>query len=306
MIVRSVLFVLLVLGLTACSKKKAPAPVEAPGQPDAPKQNPTYDLKLRGQREGDRTLVARTRTGTTNQNVGGKESDRKLDYGYEFTEVVLQTTPGSRKPTKLTRHYTKAWTIPNDGVGALLTRAYAGKTVSIEKGGTPDAGYTYRTDGADLSAGDRDEFHREFDKPERDDIGVLLPAKPVAVGETWTPDVSRTVRAVYGPLPFPVDVEKSKVTATLKRIELKNKQTWAAVEVKVAIYYAGWPDPSERLLAAPQLAEVTIHAVVGGTADEGTTTVKTAGDITIVNPAGAVLLRVVSDSTENEVRTPQR
>lgn len=304
MVSRISLLGLLIICHLGCSKASGPSTPEEPTPQPPPPGALTYNLKIRNSQEGDRATVIRSRKGTSTQNFAGKVTTRKLDYQYEFTETVERIAAGLPKPAKITRTYSTAWKVPNDGVGAVATHSYSGKTVVIERPENADS-YRYLIDGMAISGRDLDEFQREFDKVQRADIRVLLPEKPVAVGESWAPDFAQTVRAVFGSLPFEADPQKSKATGTLKSVDRKDGQLWGTIDVKTTYYFADKPQYAGLVLTEPQIADVTIHAVVDGSANTLKTTMKNTGTITMNDPrVGQV--KVMVDVAEEETRTPQK
>jgi hypothetical protein len=224
--VPSVLFVPLVLFVTACSKKAdAPGPDGGAPRPEPrgvdSDPNAAYTLRVRDIQEGDKTEVVRYES--TNQTQrGGTSTTEKLEERLEYTEHIIQMPKGAPLPTRLTRTYTIAQ--KSDKAGAMQPLPFQDKTVAIEKRG---ATYSFKVDGKLLPGTDSAGPAEEFRPANKASIEMLMPDRPVRLGDEWS--VDRAVLQAFGGVPPNADFAKSKLTARLARAYTLDGKQWGQI-----------------------------------------------------------------------------
>lgn len=96
-----------------------------------------------------------------------------------YTSETLAVKDGAKKPTKLKRVYEKA---EESKDGNITKLPLDGKTITIEKKGDK---YTFLyADGKAVDGNARELLDKEFNNKE-DDIGDLIPKRPLKAGESW-------------------------------------------------------------------------------------------------------------------------
>jgi len=220
-----VVFVLLVLSITACSRK-----ADTPGPEGGPRPEPrgvdsdlnaTYTLQVREIQEGDRTEVLRHES-TTQTRRGTNGGTDKLERRLEYNEHIEQMPRGAPLPSRLTRTYRVAQ--KSEKSGSLQPLPFQGKTVAIEKRG---AAFSFKVDGKTMPRTDSAELEEEFRQADKVKIEALLPGRPVRVGEEWS--VDRAVLRAFGAQSADVDFSKSTLTARLARAYTLDGKQWGQI-----------------------------------------------------------------------------
>lgn len=160
------------------------------GTASTPASEPTYTIKLKEQPEAGKSVVLKShhRTIVTFKQFdeeGLLLSDTKTERVEEeiCTKTVLES--GKDRPRKYKKSYEKA--LLGDGVREN-PRSYQGRTILFELQGDR---YQVREEGEpNLKPRDREELEAKAnDKEGKGDLDqILLPGKPVKVGETWNVD----------------------------------------------------------------------------------------------------------------------
>src|SRR5262249_15115622 len=126
---------------------------------------------------------------------GAKEEKKDKVTVRAYRETVLEKAEG-KKATKLRREYEKARVKEK---GKERTLPYEGKTVLIEKKGDK---YEFEIEGGKpLTGKDAEELEKEFNEHTIDAAKLdklMLPPKPVAVGESWKIDAAAVVKELLG------------------------------------------------------------------------------------------------------------
>jgi hypothetical protein len=220
-----VLFVVLALFLTACSKKAEPpdgAPAPEPRGVDSD-PNAVYSLKIRPVQKGDKTEVVR-RESSAEVRRGGANETLKLGKHFEYSEHILEMPEGAPLPTRLTRDYKVAQKIMDPKAGELKPLAFEGKTVAIAKRG---AFYQYTVDGKPLAQPETIELDAEFRDAEKVKIDTLLPEGPVKIGERWP--VRREILQAFGTVSADTDFSKSSLSAVFTRAYTLDGKQWGQI-----------------------------------------------------------------------------
>jgi hypothetical protein len=189
-----------------------------------------YSINLKRPGPGD--MVQETRTEKTTSkvtiNVNGMDQvkEEAATTRSEYTAEVIERPAGAKKPTKLKRTYETAEITKN---GEKQDLGLAGKTVLIEKKGDE---YSFQlTDGTELSSRAAELLGKEFNKDKSTD-DVLLPRKPVKVGESWKLAVADLAKGLSGG-GMAIDAARSTATATLNKVYDKDGHRFGVIEVKM-------------------------------------------------------------------------
>jgi hypothetical protein len=216
----------------------------------------------------------------------------------EYTETVLEFTPGADRATRLTRAYKVAQRTgekagPRPAKPKTRAASYQGKTVTIEK--TP-AGYTFKVDGKDLPAAEANEFRTEFGRDPKARPEDQLPTGPVRLDEAWTPGPV-ALKAVAAEVRWPVDVEKSRITGKLTRVYAEGGRQFGVIAFRTELAVGGGQGPTGSLTV-----EVTVDTAIDGSATGGTTRKNITG--TLTGRQGGVELQVVLDVHREQKMRP--
>jgi hypothetical protein len=180
-----------------------------------PAADDKVELKDYKSKVGDRVRVTdddRTTTRTVIE-VAGKR-DEKVERSSKLTVYVSETLAvkdGEKKAVKIRRVYEKVEEVKD---GKTTKLPLDGKTVVIEKKGDKYT-FTY-DDGKSVDGKPLETLDKEFNKPDEDDeIENFIPRRPLKVGETWTMDKEKLVRAMTKEKD-PFEIDKKKVIGTGK------------------------------------------------------------------------------------------
>ena len=261
----------------------------------------TYAIKVKTSGKGDVGIFAKEENEANNSVIlkDGKviqEPKEITKRSAKYKEEILEKQ-GDKAATKLRRMYEKATVAGADG--AAKNEVYAGKTVLIEvKDGKP----SFRIEGgAELSYKEVPSLVKEFAKGDDDNAKMnelLLPKKPVAVGESWSID-KEVIKKLLGKADGLVgDPAKGTATGKLVKAYKKGGRQYGVLQYEIAI-------PVDKLaglqFAAGTRLPLTLTAdvCIDGSADAGTVSVRFAikGEATA---PGGILVRfdVVNTSVE--------
>ncbi len=205
--------------------------------PLAPAQE-KYTIKLRVTDEDEPELVERTETesgGPSIIDMQGKATplktvDTKIRYVYR--ETLLDRPSLARPPVKLKRHYTTAETTTD---GKTTTLPLQGKTVLIEKKG---ARYHFQVEGGGELAGPAAApLDQEFNKKQLTDmVRVLVPARAVAVGDTWKIDAGLLTAAMKAvPGDFAIDPTGVTITGKLLKAYRQDGKQFGVLRLEIVV-----------------------------------------------------------------------
>lgn len=213
-------------------------PLSMPAAAEAPA---TYDLALEApDLAGQATRIVETRKMTIKFTMlkDGKQlvsQTDTTDESFEATRTVLAVSGTDSISEKLA--FSKATHLVD---GKKASYPFEGKTVLVKY--DPATGTTYACeDGTALSPEDSKAL-AEFRKPneveaESKDSNPLIPKTPVAVGESWSPDVIAVgMEMLQLSSSSAIDAAKSSSKITLAKVKAKNGVPMAQVKGNVSIF----------------------------------------------------------------------
>jgi len=265
---------LLIATLLGCSKATPVTPLghhPNSGIVEATDPNVTYTIKLHRPAKGDKSTVAKSRSGSMTATTANSTQKQEEKSRYEYVETISDTDPDAVRPSKVSRAYSIAETTNQKGEMQQLT--YTGKTVTIEK---YLEGYKYAADGKSLPVAEQLELNNDFTSGQGN-IEAMLPKSPVKVGESWTVDLS-AIKALAGNLPFPYHKEKSNITGKLLRAYTRDGRQWGVIEWKIVVVFDTVTTNGSPIKGSLPTT-VTMDAVIDGSARAGKTTITMQGTI---------------------------
>jgi hypothetical protein len=202
---------------------------------------------------------------TDSQGNSLKNKEDSKTQTMVYRETLLQKRPGERKASKLRRHYEKASAKTGDDSRAL---PYEEKNVLIEK---KRDHYVFQIEGGEeLTGQDAEELDREFNKQGEGaspDINkIMLPRKPVRVGESWTFPTEVLVRDLEKSAPMEFDAAGAKGSARLTRVYDRDGRRFGVIEYRFALPLKAFKTGADR---APieEGASMVLTASVDGCID---------------------------------------
>lgn len=154
-------------------------------------------------------------------DAAGKVVEEKHSNGSEnfvYTQTILEKPDKDKPPTRVRRQYERAEKKDDDKTTRM---GFHGKTVLIEK---KEGKWHFRyEDGPELALEDTMMVYRDFHDHETvqgqaDAHKMLLPKKPVKVGETWPLDAETIAKRREKALLFKLDAAKAVGKGKLQRV----------------------------------------------------------------------------------------
>lgn len=227
----------------------------------------TYTIKLNYRADAGKSYVVKD-TDTASNSVTVSDADGKVlqqQKSKTEDEAVYTTTiieKGDKRPTKFKRAYEKASRTTD---GKKAARPFEGRTVLFE---LKDGKYQVSAEGTPaIDQGALDELAEKVNGTDDGDE-ILLPKKPVKVGDKWALDAKAMEKSFAKDGKMALDPEKSKGEGTLVKVYLKDGKQYGVVEytIKLAIKSAG-----EVKFEAPATMDVkaTMDAVIDGSSGAG-------------------------------------
>ena len=185
----------------------------------------------RSTRDRRRRLESISVTGADGSVI--QEKKQTTNDTAKFKEEILEGKPGQH-PIKIERTYTDASTRSED---VSKKHAYDHKTVLIEK---KDDGYHFTINGKELKGEEAGDLPETFkaDKPTDQDMDKLMvPQKPVGVGESWTIDGKKLTK-LFGDeekVAKAFDLSKAKATGKLLKAYKKDGHQFGVLEYKIEV-----------------------------------------------------------------------
>ena len=146
----------------------------------------------------------------------------------KFREEVLEKEPGKRA-TRIRRIYQKAELHKN---GQKTVPGFLGKEVLIER--TAD-GYKFGVDGKAPTGDDAAFLTDEFKDKKSDDETklekVLFPKAPVAVNETWKPDLAEIAKEIGLSDAMTIDLARSSARGKLSKAYQKGGKQYGVINI---------------------------------------------------------------------------
>ncbi len=250
-------------------------------------------IKLKKAGKGDVVKETKTEDVNTVVNVtaGGQAQPEQKEKGGSkmvYTEEVLERGEKDAKPTKAKRTYETAEVVKK---GEKVDLELKGKSVLIEKGKDK---YTFSVEDGKLNAEATEVLDKEFNK--KDDVDpeeLMLPKKPVKVGDTWDVDV-KAVTKMFGE-EMTVDKDKAKVSGKLVKVYDKDKAKWGVVEYTIVLPITGVNSPAGAIdteAGSTMKVTITLDACIDGTQFGGTSSGKVEGDVGLKVPMAEIAIKV--------------
>jgi hypothetical protein len=240
----------LLLGLSGCSSEKQtskykdaaalPVPVAAEISPAPGGAEYTIKFKYKDiykdSSPGDVAHITDTKTTETTSKLtdaDGKvlnDDNSKGSETFVYTQTILEKPDKHSPPTRVRRQYERAEKKDGDKTTRM---AFHGKSVLIEK----KAGkwrFHYEN-GPELALEDAIVVYRNFhdDETVREEEGLpkmLLPKRPVKVGETWPLDAETIAKKSEKALLFRLDPAKAAGSGKLQRVYQQDGRQFGVLE----------------------------------------------------------------------------
>jgi hypothetical protein len=201
----------------------------------------TYTIKIKKATKGSQSHEERVQSETSVVKVldlNGKElqvEKKGSTVSTVFEQTVLERPDPKKKATSLKRAYEKA----NVKSGSIVKDLpYQGKTVLIEKKGDT---YTFKIEGGGAITGeDAKWLNKEFnesskDEPDVDIDELILPTKPVKVGESWKIPTAEFVKFFEKTSGMTTFGDKATGTGTLTKAYKKDGRQFGDMQIKLEI-----------------------------------------------------------------------
>jgi hypothetical protein len=196
----------------------------------------TYTIKLKHNASPGKTVTIKdksTQAGAVKvTDADGKVlMENKIDtvIEKEYTEKVLVQEKDDKRPKKYTQTYKKA-VVTNEGKKKELS--YQGRTIIYE---IKDGKYEVTAEGDPaLDKEDLNALKKEANNEDAKELDeALIPKKAVKVGESWTLDQKKLLKA-FG-AGSDVDASKSKAEATLTKAYKKNGKQYGIIDLNLKL-----------------------------------------------------------------------
>jgi hypothetical protein len=251
----------------------------------------THTIKIKESAPGDVadvTLQTAEETAVQVVDANGKavvdQKESKVQ-SYAFRETILERPDPKKRATKLKREYTKAEVKTKDRAQTL---PYQGKTVLIEKG--RDGKYRFRIEGGKELTGEEATYLEEEFNRGRGDLDMqklMLPGKPVAVGEVWKIAPTDLLKAweleQHGLI---VDTARTTASGKLLEVQTRNGRQFGKLEFLLEVPLKELSVGNEKAafqagsrMTMQLIGETCIDGTVGGGAARATTTMTGTANI---------------------------
>lgn len=250
----------------------------------------TYEIKIKKSAKGDVMNVTSQETGVEKTIVAKdgmvlKEDGKSKKTSVAYVEEILEK-PAGKKPTSMTRVYSKAETVIN---GKNVEHGFVGKKVTItSKGGK----YEVLVDGKAPTGADAEFFNKEFankNDKEDDELNEMLPKKAVAVGDKWDINPKKIVEGFLEGAKGGVAIDEKGVKSfgTLSKAYKKDGKQFGVIEVTVIIPLTAIKSPGGDIAfkGETKLEMKTVMDVcIDGTSSEGNASMgfKMKGDASLM------------------------
>jgi hypothetical protein len=231
-----------------------------------------YTIKIKKPAKGDVVKVENVENGDNQSvvTVGAKELSKekgKEGKNEVYVETVLEKAEKADKPTSMKRKYEKARVTKKD---KEETRVYEGKTVLIEKKGDK---YRFQIeDGKELTGMDAEALDNEFNSkkngPSEEEIfeKILLPGKPVKVGDTWKIDTTEMFKAMTKE----AAAKDAKASGKLLEVYEKNGHKFGKMDIEIETPITDFGGDKMKVAKGSKL-KMTLHidACIDGSSRDG-------------------------------------
>jgi hypothetical protein len=245
-------------------------------------------IKIRHSTQGDITQHSREQTRKEAVTVTGpdgnvlQEKAQTIKEINKYKEEVIEKKAGER-PAKLKRTYTEATRKTDD---ELVKQSYHEKTVEIEK---KTDGYRFTIDGKELTAAEAGDLAETFNTKKSKDEELdklLLPTRPVAVGDQWNIDAAKFLKLLGDDdkLAKSIDGEKAKATGKLTKAYKKDGRQCGIVEFAFSVPMKALEGVHPCRDGAKFEMTIVVDGCIDGTAqpESATMTMKVTGTADLV------------------------
>ncbi|HXG10433.1 MAG TPA: hypothetical protein VNK04_11765 [Gemmataceae bacterium] len=226
-----------------------------------------YTIKFKETSPGDIVEVDEQSTEQIHIKVADAAGKPILDRAetkvknFAYRETVLERPDPQKRPTRLKRHYSRAEVKAGDKSQPL---PYQGQTVLIEK---KDGKYRFQLEGGkELTGPDAQYLDNEFNKERTSDAEMrklLLPGKPVRVGESWKIDPEPLLKELTRGEEATMNLDAAKATAGGKLLEVyqKDRAQFGKMEFLVEVPIKEFVQGNQKLALQPgALIRITLTA----------------------------------------------
>lgn len=237
----------------------------------------THTIKSKKSAKGDMTLIEDQEEGENKLvlTVGGKEVPTPQGMGKEgknevYVETILEKPEKADRATSLKRKYEKARATKE---GKETTYVYEGKTVLIDKKGDK---FQFQLEGGkELTGKDAEALDKEFNKKDglsEDEMEkLILPTKPVKVGDTWKIDAEKLFKGANSEIG--VTGEGAKGTGKLIEVYEKNGHKFGKMDIDLEAPITKFGDEKVKFkVAEGSKLKMVFHVdvCIDGTSGDGT------------------------------------
>jgi hypothetical protein len=261
----------------------------------------THTIKVKKSAKGDVVKVEDQEDGDSNMvlTVGGKEVPNqkgpgKIGKNEVYVETILEKPEKAEKATSLKRKYEKARFTKEGKEG---TRVYEGKIVLIEKKGDK---YQFQIeDGKELTGKDAEALDKEFNKKEGvsdDELEkLILPGKPIKVGDTWKIDADKLFKTMVREAGL--GGEGSKASGKLLEVHEKGGRKFGKMDIELESPITKFGDDPKVKFAIADGAKLKmvfhLDACIDGTSTDATMKVEMSLDMEATFDAGGMEAKMV-------------
>ncbi len=274
---------------------------------EAPAQ--TYTIKLKSYPDAGMTVTVRhteKETGSTKIFFDGKLVKEELPKGHEraYALTVLVGKKGDAPPEKFKRVYTKATETQGGKTRAL---SYQGRTVVFEKKDGIPSGFGVDVVGAPR-LDDRDMSKLSYNA-NNDTKGLqdraIIPAKAVAVGESWAIDLKAVKASFGGP---GLNLKASRAGAKLVKAYKKGKSQFGVIEVELKLVVGNLGGSIQFDPPAIREIKMTIDTAIDGssTARTETSSERFKGKGVFRETKGKIVLELDVETATHRARSEEK
>jgi len=255
-----------------------------------------YTIKIKKSAKGDVIRIEDQEEGENKMTilVGGKEAPNQPPQGKEaknevYLETIVEKPDPNERATSLKRKYEKARFTKD---GKEQTRGYEGKTVLIEKKGDK---FGFQLEGGkELTSADAEALDREFNKnnglSESEMEKMLMPSKPVKVGETWKIDADKLLKALAKEGGFAGD--NPKASGKLVEVYEKAGHRFGKMDIEMSspiTFFSGGDGVKFKVADGSKLGLVFhVDVCIDGTCGDGSIKANMALDMEATFDAGGM------------------
>jgi hypothetical protein len=277
----------------------------------------TYTIKFKDGAKGDVRTVKEESTEQATVKAVDAAGNALLDKAEKkvttaaYKETILEQPEGAKQPTRVKREYEKAQVKADDKAVDL---PYSGKTVLIEKKGDK---YVFQIEGGDeLTGKDAEPLNKEFNKKavEEEDLKLLLPAKPVKVGDTWKLDAAALTKFIASDDAMTLDTTKAGGTGKLVKVYQQDGKQFGVITLTLDLSIKELKlGPAKQAVKAgsKMTMQIDLDACIDGSVATGT--MKATADMDIAadikqgdTVLGKLTVKGQSGGTKTQTELPKK